>query len=303
MIMKTYRNRKNGQEVTQQMEHAVALQRIVDNDPDSWLLFWVHKMANEMEQANDVKHATEMVGNMFLYAAGRGLQRPRISLVYDDRRYLLYLSKQGTLCMKRSIRRNGDKFGEAVYLGWISGGRIGWGRERRNDSYDQVFVDHLLADPIPFMAECSKDVGVCCYCNQPLTDERSMKAGYGETCSKNWGLPWGKRDYPSFSELFTRSDELRSNLSVVVEARKAAAAALAVVEDAKKREDANDLVKAVAAVTKAVDEEVFAWSVLSDWLQERSIPSMKRPANIAKEDWVGPCVMRPNPGVVLPREC
>lgn len=33
--------------------------------------------------------------------------------------------------------------------------------------------------------------GVCVFCTKPLTDERSIFAGYGEKCASNHGLPWG----------------------------------------------------------------------------------------------------------------
>lgn len=33
--------------------------------------------------------------------------------------------------------------------------------------------------------------GNCIFCSLPLTDERSVTAGYGKTCAKNYGLSWG----------------------------------------------------------------------------------------------------------------
>lgn len=33
--------------------------------------------------------------------------------------------------------------------------------------------------------------GTCAYCGKVLTDERSIEAGYGETCARNRSLPWG----------------------------------------------------------------------------------------------------------------
>lgn len=33
--------------------------------------------------------------------------------------------------------------------------------------------------------------GICVFCSKPLTDERSIFAGYGEKCASNHGLPWG----------------------------------------------------------------------------------------------------------------
>jgi hypothetical protein len=36
------------------------------------------------------------------------------------------------------------------------------------------------------------DFHQCVYCSRPLTDERSMRAGYGETCAHTHDLPWGE---------------------------------------------------------------------------------------------------------------
>lgn len=33
--------------------------------------------------------------------------------------------------------------------------------------------------------------GRCVFCSLQLNDERSITAGYGETCAENHGLPWG----------------------------------------------------------------------------------------------------------------
>lgn len=33
----------------------------------------------------------------------------------------------------------------------------------------------------------------CVFCNLPLTDEKSLAVGYGETCAGHWGLPYGDK--------------------------------------------------------------------------------------------------------------
>jgi hypothetical protein len=41
-------------------------------------------------------------------------------------------------------------------------------------------------------ARFGHDFRQCVYCSRPLTDDRSMRAGYGETCAHTHGLPWGE---------------------------------------------------------------------------------------------------------------
>jgi len=49
----------------------------------------------------------------------------------------------------------------------------------------------MSSDPIQKAIEYGKNTGMCCFCNSALSDERSLKAGFGKTCAHNWGLKWG----------------------------------------------------------------------------------------------------------------
>jgi hypothetical protein len=40
-------------------------------------------------------------------------------------------------------------------------------------------------------ARFGHDHGECVYCARHLSDDRSVAVGYGATCAKNYGLPWG----------------------------------------------------------------------------------------------------------------
>jgi hypothetical protein len=60
-------------------------------------------------------------------------------------------------------------------------------------------LNEFAADPVKAAAKYGKRSGNCCFCNKPLTRGKSETGqalystdlGYGETCAKNWGLPWG----------------------------------------------------------------------------------------------------------------
>lgn len=56
-----------------------------------------------------------------------------------------------------------------------------------------VVIEELAKDPVGYAAQYGHLTGHCCFCHLPLKDPRSMEAGYGEVCSKKWGLPWGKK--------------------------------------------------------------------------------------------------------------
>lgn len=55
---------------------------------------------------------------------------------------------------------------------------------------------HMLREEMTLTAsEAAKfghDYRQCVFCSRPLTDDRSMSAGYGETCAHTHALPWGE---------------------------------------------------------------------------------------------------------------
>jgi hypothetical protein len=54
-------------------------------------------------------------------------------------------------------------------------------------------VKAMAIDPAKAAAEYGHLTGCCCFCGIALTDERSTQIGYGPSCAKNYGLPWGKK--------------------------------------------------------------------------------------------------------------
>lgn len=51
----------------------------------------------------------------------------------------------------------------------------------------------LAVDPAKAAADYGHLTGVCCFCGIGLTDERSTAVGYGPTCARKWGMPWGAK--------------------------------------------------------------------------------------------------------------
>lgn len=58
-----------------------------------------------------------------------------------------------------------------------------------------AFVKSFSTDPIAFAKKYGHMHNRCCFCNTELTDPKSVGAGYGPVCAKNWGMPWGKQAY------------------------------------------------------------------------------------------------------------
>jgi hypothetical protein len=65
-------------------------------------------------------------------------------------------------------------------------------KERERDASISATLDGLEENPMSFAAEHGKTSGQCCFCSLPLTDERSLNAGWGPICASHYGLLWGK---------------------------------------------------------------------------------------------------------------
>lgn len=215
----TCRNDRTGQTVTLPLSHAEIAARFAEiATKDSWL--WFH-MANEVQHASASPKLVDMIGfisDLFVIAVGRGLKNPMIRLVVKEtsRRYKIYLSARGTVCIKGGDVAPGtsDPVGDEEYIGCLLRGKFlpaneGYSnRPKPVAPKDQAFLDSLSADPVGFFAKCSKDMDRCCYCGQPLEDHRSKDVGYGSTCANRWGLPWGGKrteEVPSFASLWQKA--------------------------------------------------------------------------------------------------
>jgi len=54
----------------------------------------------------------------------------------------------------------------------------------------EMLIEDLGEDAVGVAAAHGRKTGKCCFCNRPLTDERSTKHGYGPVCAETFKLPW-----------------------------------------------------------------------------------------------------------------
>jgi hypothetical protein len=124
------------------------------------------------------------------FFAGSSLKRPMVRLFGEPDLKLAWMLRfsadTGEITQKiKVVSGNGN-----TYYGRLEGANF-YGTHRA----DAEIRDRLSAfdrDPIGYVTKQGKLHGQCCMCNKPLTDDRSLAAGYGARCAKNWQLPWGK---------------------------------------------------------------------------------------------------------------
>lgn len=245
-------------------------------DDGDWLWFFIAKQVRDSAGLERSKDMAAFLADLFVLAAGMGLKRPMIRLHAGGRRYKIYLSAKGTVCVKTGALYEGtsDPAGDEDYMGCVlPSGKFLASDRRRLLPADEDFMRQLGDDPVGFFARCSKDMGRCCYCNRALEDERSKAAGYGKDCAAHWGLPWGKgkrgEAVPSFADLWVRStaDVQRSVRGVCLAIRRDHAAL------AENRDRAHYFSgagrEAHAAEASRLEAELkLSWEVLADLLEE-----------------------------------
>lgn len=268
MTIRTIRNDKSGAVITTSLTDEQAMQQFVANyaGSDNWLWFWVHKAVQEVK-VRDADAASDYIADWFLLAVGHGLKKPMIRVHYRNRRFKLYLSERGTICLKTGALEAGvdysekdsddtptsqDPVGDEEYAGCFLNGRFVpakdryTNRERALSLVEVEFLGRLKADPVKFLADCGKDMNRCCYCALPLEDARSKAVGYGPICAKRWSLPWG--------------DSKASNKVVAF------------------NEVYNDECHRLCVAVRRNVEDQVGWDMLNDWFQERSVLKVTRPS-------------------------
>jgi hypothetical protein len=157
-------------------------------------MYWVDKIISNSKAAPEVAaHIDNVSGIVAL------LNRPGERLKYPKIRFLVSLFGFDVQAQFK-ISIAGEK---ARYPGSINvvSNDVFYGRIHQDGRYeparnvkaeDQTSIiaelKRLASDPEGVAREYGKRTGHCCFCGLPLDDERSVSAGFGETCSKNWGL-------------------------------------------------------------------------------------------------------------------
>ncbi len=98
---------------------------------------------------------------------------------------------------------DGEAYDSNVWYGRISKSDGAFVRSRQTDRrlpQQAADVAELIAafdhDPAGVAAAYGLHTGECAFCARELTDNRSCTVGYGPTCAKNYGLPWGANAMP-----------------------------------------------------------------------------------------------------------
>lgn len=169
------------------------------SDKQSYWLAKLLEMANEQKPAGptqlDLSVSLLPIITMF-DAVSAKLKSPALWLEVSGQPICLYPSKGGKYPGTIQVT-DGGSYGNNKWFGRVNkDGTFFAGYAAEDVSILEDFLEYFAHSPATVAAKYGKKTGRCCFCNKHLTDQRSTHVGYGETCSKNWGLP-----YPKLSEV------------------------------------------------------------------------------------------------------
>lgn len=151
--------------------------------------YWVHKLSAD-QKAQEIIATLPVQREVFaniaslLQAGGQSLKHATLTFALGrNQQYLL------SLCGQRSKYPGAVHFtrGEK-YMGRIDPN--GEFTDRACGEEEYSFLDALNADPAGYAAAYGQKTGTCCFCHRQLTDPRSVNAGYGRVCAKNFHMPY-----------------------------------------------------------------------------------------------------------------
>lgn len=120
---------------------------------------------------------------------------PKIRMTFDEGKPLaISLAGSSSKNPGSVYLTDGGPFGANVYYGRVAPDGVFFPSKAVSPQSMTALASVLNAlstNSAATAAKYGRLTGRCCFCNLPLNNHRSTAVGYGETCAKTYGLPWG----------------------------------------------------------------------------------------------------------------
>lgn len=131
--------------------------------------------------------------------AKQNLKKPRIRLMLADRQPLVLAVAGAKAKQPGTVDvTDGGSYGMSKWFGRVTlAGEFTHSPHYAGEADEITAILKKLGEaPAQVAAEYGRLTGRCCFCNLPLSDERSTAAGFGRTCATNYGLldSWKESD-------------------------------------------------------------------------------------------------------------
>ena len=206
--MRTYTNPKNGEVITTELDTFKAREIIKEKAPasDSFAhdlagkmslsasqIFWLIKKAMQYSTENNSQAVTSAqtsvqtgagftrLQEMFTHAKAE-IKRPKITLKNNNNKIVISLAPDtgknvGHLYIKVNDNYMGKVSPEGKFYPVFS-----------CDKETQDYLKEFSENPEIVAAKYGHETGNCCFCARLLTDQRSVKVGYGPICAQRFNL-------------------------------------------------------------------------------------------------------------------
>lgn len=174
-------------------------QWIMNNMLSDKQLVWVAKLTDRATAPAPVMEQDDLgdFGGVYelLQTATASLKFPKVRLQTEDGQpvVLSILGPRSKFAGDINVT-DGGPFGQGKWFGRIDGAGKWTKSHTAKDAHEVGNVLRTLGNaPVETAAAHGKLTGSCCFCARHLEADGSLEVGYGPTCAKHYGLPWGSK--------------------------------------------------------------------------------------------------------------
>lgn len=163
-------------------------------NPSASTIGWIHKLAVEgFSKPTTIsvtigKRANEKIIELFGNAVKNGLKAPKLRMRNANVGIQLYFKANSfnkTIYINDLDKSEMGNFGyQKVYYGKIEAGEFVPSRKCPADVVEMI--EAFADDPEGSVIAYGKMTNECCFCGRALTDDKSIKMGYGPVCKRKW---------------------------------------------------------------------------------------------------------------------
>lgn len=159
-------------------------------------VIWCHILAVDNTTLVNVPVSHTNIGSVLgiltlFDAARKHLQSPALRLLTEDGTEVKVSLAGREARYPGNIYVKSGRTAENVYYGRITPEGAFVETQHTTEAV-RLLLQALAARPEETATAYGKMTGRCCFCAAELTDERSLRVGYGQRCAKSYGLRWGK---------------------------------------------------------------------------------------------------------------
>lgn len=155
-------------------------------------MYWAEQMVdraiNPQAAQREKIEVGSFAGVMALFAkAKQHLKFPKITLLVDGLPLQLSLAGERSKTPGQVNVTDGGPYGNSKWYGRVDANGT-FEKSRNATPRVEAFLKEFSKSPAAVAKAHGQLTGRCCFCNAPLSDERSTAAGFGPVCARNYGL-------------------------------------------------------------------------------------------------------------------